>query len=103
MIAVPLTTPLDKDKSGYDVHRIRIPDSEKIVAEGERGLVGESLALTEQVRVLSVERLPATRSCRITPKMLYKIEAGVAFVLGMRVAPLQQTAGGPLKPPVKSN
>lgn len=102
VIAVPLTTPLDKDKGGYDVHRIRITDAEKITEAGERGCQGESLALTEQVRVLSIDRLPEKRSCRVRPTTIYKVETGLAFVLGMRITPLSPAPGGPLKPPVRN-
>jgi mRNA-degrading endonuclease toxin of MazEF toxin-antitoxin module len=100
VIAVPLTTPLDKDRDGYDVHRIRIKDAEKITDASERGCPGESLALTEQVRVLSTERLPERRSCRVHPSTIYRVETGLAFVLGMRITPLSPTSGGPLRPPI---
>jgi hypothetical protein len=58
-----VTTPLNKDHDGYDAFRIRIRDAERIVKSGEKGLDGESLALAEQIRVISTERLLDCRSC----------------------------------------
>lgn len=81
VVAVPLTSELHKIE-GARQFRILIPEKEKIQEPGHtKGCPGESLALTEQVRVLSAERLPPQRAARLTERALGAVEAGIAFVL----------------------
>jgi mRNA-degrading endonuclease toxin of MazEF toxin-antitoxin module len=83
VIAVPLTTELHKIEK-CRMFRILIPDSQKIQEPSHpKGCHGESLALTEQVRVLSIERLPSMRAASLTPRAIGAVEAGIAFVMGV--------------------
>ena len=82
VVAVPLTSELHKIE-GARQFRILIPESPKIQEPGHpKGCKGDSLALTEQIRVLSIERLPARRAARLLPeRAMGAVEAGMAFVL----------------------
>jgi mRNA-degrading endonuclease toxin of MazEF toxin-antitoxin module len=84
VIAVPLTGRLLKAER-CRTFRILIPDAEKVQdPKHNKGCKGDSLALTEQIRVLSIERVPPQRAAYLTPRALASVEAGVAFVLGIR-------------------
>ncbi len=78
VIGVPLT--LKGHKAGGN--RIMVPQSEITVDPGTLGC-SESVALTEQVRVLAVERLgvPPLRVARLSAAIMAKIEAALAEVL----------------------
>lgn len=78
-IVVPLTSQIKKIRQ----HRIHIPPKEIIVGPGEKGLTGDSMALTHQVRVVSFLRLDETRVARFTPAAMGSIEAGLVFVLDL--------------------
>jgi mRNA-degrading endonuclease toxin of MazEF toxin-antitoxin module len=79
-VVVPLSEQLHKANRN---HRIRIPESEKIQETGTRGCPGESLALTEQVRCISRERLDPKRVARLKSVAVAAVEAGVKYVLGI--------------------
>jgi mRNA-degrading endonuclease toxin of MazEF toxin-antitoxin module len=81
VVAVPLTAELHKIENARQF-RILIPDSQKIQEPGHpKGCKGDSLALTEQVRVLSIERLPSQRAARLPERAMGAVEAGIAFVI----------------------
>lgn len=81
VVAVPLTSELHKIGNARQF-RILIPESQKIQEPGNpKGCKGDSLALAEQVRVLSIERLPSQRAARLQERAMGAVEAGIAFVL----------------------
>jgi len=79
-VVVPLSERLHKANNKY---RIRIPESEKIQESGTAGCKGESLALTEQIRCISRDRLGDKRLARLTPSAVAAVESGVAYILGI--------------------
>ncbi len=80
VVAVPLTSRLKKANRR---HRILIPASEIIQEPNAPRAVGESIALTEQVRVLSIDRLGPTRLAHLTPAAMAAVEAGLCYVLAI--------------------
>jgi mRNA-degrading endonuclease toxin of MazEF toxin-antitoxin module len=81
VVAVPLTSKVHRAEGNYRFFRILIPAKEFIPEPGFGGKFADSLALTEQVRVLSIPRIPVNRSGRLTPKAMAAVEAGLAYVL----------------------
>ncbi len=80
VIAIPLTSRIQKQNRQF---RILIAGS-NIILDPQSGMMpGDQLALTEQLRALSIDRLEYPRAARLTDTALYAIEAGVAFVLDM--------------------
>src|SRR5205807_8541416 len=79
-IGVPLSMQAQKQNRQF---RIAITQPNIILDPGSTLMPGERVALTEQVRVLSVERLEFPRSGRVTNAALYAVEAGLAFVFEM--------------------
>jgi mRNA-degrading endonuclease toxin of MazEF toxin-antitoxin module len=79
-VVIPLSGSLTKTPRQF---RIRIPQSEKIDVPGTTGCPGDSLALTEQIRVISVNRIDRRKGkvARVTPQALAAIEAGIKYVL----------------------
>ena len=77
VIAVPLSTKLNKKNRQ---HRIFIPKNEMIL-EGAVNLQ-DSIALTEQLRALSTDRLES-RAGRLTPTAIAAVEAGIQYVLAL--------------------
>src|SRR5437879_8325635 len=63
VIVVPLTSNMAKKNRQF---RIAIPESQKVQEPGTSGCPGESLALTEQVRMISKDRLDNHRVARVT-------------------------------------
>lgn len=82
--AVPLSSQLAKEER-FRNHRIRIPEKDILPITGSTGqpLSGDSLALTEQLRVLSHHRLIGEPPARVAAVSLYSIEAGIRHVLGL--------------------
>ena len=78
-IIVPLSSQLHKGNREF---RIRIPQSEMIPDPGCT-CPDESIALSEQVRCISRDRLDARRVGRLKPVGLAAVEAGVKYVLGL--------------------
>jgi hypothetical protein len=79
VVAVPLSMKAHKQNRQF---RISIADSEIIREPGNTSLMpAERIALTEQLRALSVDRLEFPRAARLTDTALYAVEAGIAFVL----------------------
>jgi mRNA interferase MazF len=76
-IIVPLSNQLQKVNRH---HRIKILESEKIQEAGTPGCPGESLALTEQIRCISQQRL-GQKVASVKPVAIAAIEAGIKFVL----------------------
>jgi mRNA-degrading endonuclease toxin of MazEF toxin-antitoxin module len=79
-IVVPLTSQLDKPNR---VHRIRVLESHKVQELGTNGCPGDSLALTEQVRCISRERLDGKRVARLKSVAIAAVESGIKYVLGI--------------------
>ena len=79
-IVVPLTSKLDKPNP---MHRIRVHESSKTQEAGTDGCMGDSLALTEQLRCIARSRLDQKRVAKLSPAAVAAIEAGVKYVLGI--------------------
>ena len=77
VIAVPLSTKLNKKNRQ---HRIYIPKNEMILEEAVN--LQDSIALTEQLRALSTDRLES-RAGRLTPTAIAAVEAGIQYVLAL--------------------
>ncbi len=80
VVIVPLTEKIQKQNRQF---RIFIPDTHKIQEPGTPGLVGDSVALTEQVRIIGKERMDSKRVARVTADALAAVESGLAYVLGI--------------------
>ncbi len=80
VVVVPLTAKIQKANRNF---RILIPDSQKIQELGTSGCTGESLALTEQVRVMDKFQLDDRRVARLVPAAIGAVEAGLRYVLGI--------------------
>ena len=78
VIGVPLSFQTHKANRQF---RIRILASEIILDPGSTLDPGERIALSEQVRALSVERLEPTRQAKVSDNAVYSVEAGLAFVM----------------------
>ena len=83
VIAVPLTS---RNKANPQF-RIQIPDGEKFDEPGTRGWAGFSVALTEQIRILDLQRLglQPVKVGHVKPRGMNMVEAGILFVLGIPV------------------
>lgn len=80
-VVIPLTRRIEKQNRNF---RIRVLESHKIPEPGyERMMSGDSIALTEQIRFISADRMDGKRVAVITPLALAAVEAGVKFVLGI--------------------
>lgn len=81
VIGVPLSVAA-AEKGKMNVHRILVPQSEITEEPGTEGCK-ESVALSEQVRVLAVERLgvPPKRLATLSPAIMAKIEVALAYIL----------------------
>ena len=78
VVGVPLSQKINKQNKWF---RIFIPNSNIVYDPGSTLIPGDRIALTEQVRALSIERLEAPRAGRLTDNALYSVEAGLAYVL----------------------
>lgn len=79
VIGVPLSSNIQKQNA----HRILVGPSDIINEPGTRGCQ-PGVALIEQVRVLSTVRLGTdVRLARLTPTAMAKVEAALAYVLGI--------------------
>ena len=81
VIGVPLSFEVQKKNRTF---RIAILATDIILEPGATLDPGERVALTEQVRVLSTERMEFPRQGRITETALYAVEAGLAYVLDIQ-------------------
>jgi len=81
VIGVPLTFQVHKKNRQY---RIAVLASDIIMDTGSTLDPGERVALTEQVRCVSVERLEPDRQAKLTDTAIYAVEAGLAFVMDIR-------------------
>jgi mRNA-degrading endonuclease toxin of MazEF toxin-antitoxin module len=84
--AIPLTSKLEKDQgSNFRFYRIRLFEAQHFVKyevpRTQPGFEGDSLALTEQLRVFAHDRLMGNPVAKVTTTGLAAIEAGVRFVL----------------------
>lgn len=83
VIAVPLSTQLQKEEA-FRGARIRILASHMTPippVPPNRALQGDSLALTEQIRVLAHKRLLDEPVARVSRTALLNVEAGMKYVL----------------------
>jgi mRNA-degrading endonuclease toxin of MazEF toxin-antitoxin module len=80
VIAVPLSLKVHKQNRQY---RILVTEANVLRDPGSSLIPGDRVALTEQIRSLSLDRLEPQRQGRLTDTALYAVEAGVAFVLAM--------------------
>ena len=92
VIAVPLTSPNTdsgepKDKGDFRFFHIRIPEREKLKDSNDGVCVGDSIALTEQIRVMSVRRFQQPRAAHISDAAMAAVECGIAFVLRIPISP----------------
>lgn len=78
VIGVPLSLRTHKANRQF---RIAIPPSHFIVESGQAVETESRIALTEQIRTISVERLEFPRIARVTDTALASVEAGIAFCL----------------------
>jgi hypothetical protein len=78
IVAIPLSLKAYQENRLF---KIRVPNSEIVYDMGSTLIPGDRIALTHQVRALSVERLELPRAGRLTDNALYSVEAGLAFVL----------------------
>jgi len=81
-IVVPLSTVVTKANRQY---RILIPENQKLSEPGTAGCPGESVALCEQVRIISKARMDSVRVAHLTAVAIGSIEAGLAYVLNIGV------------------
>jgi mRNA-degrading endonuclease toxin of MazEF toxin-antitoxin module len=83
VVGVPLSFQVRKKNRQF---RIGILETEIIHEAGATNPLdpGERIALTEQIRALSTERLEMPRSARISDTALFAVEAGIAFVLDIK-------------------
>jgi mRNA-degrading endonuclease toxin of MazEF toxin-antitoxin module len=83
VMGVPLSFQLHKKNRQF---RIAILAGDIIHEVGSTNPVdpGERIALTEQTRALSTDRLEKPRSARISDTALFAVEAGIAFVLDIK-------------------
>jgi mRNA-degrading endonuclease toxin of MazEF toxin-antitoxin module len=102
-VVVPLTSPVNKEtnrrKDEGDLARFRkrILESAKQRISGEpRECVGESIALAEQVRVMSTSRFKNPPFAILSKSAMSDIELGLAFVQGLPPPSTRM----PLMPPV---
>lgn len=86
--AVPLTSKIAKDTGDFRHFRIKLLDSELThydisgEAPPDRPLnIGGQLALTEQLRVLSHDRLLGDPVAQLSSKGIFSVEAGIRYVL----------------------
>jgi mRNA-degrading endonuclease toxin of MazEF toxin-antitoxin module len=88
VVAVPLTSKLHKDNDPvFRRYRIRVlsADVQRYTLQpGERGLNGDSLALTEQVRSMAHARLLGNPIAYLDGRILGALEAGAKEVLAFK-------------------
>lgn len=80
VIGVPLSFQVHK---GNRLFRIKVLATEIITDPGSTLDPGDRIALTEQIRALSVERLEFPRQGKVTDTALFSVEAGIAFILDL--------------------
>ena len=87
---VPLTSPINKetgqrkDTGDYSRFRRKIPEGAKNRFPGTgTPYSGESIALTEQVRVVSTDRFTRPPFAKLSDAAMASIELGLAYVLGI--------------------
>ena len=78
VVAVPLSQQVQQQNRQF---RILVPNTEIVYDTGTTLMPGDRIALTHQVRALSIQRLELPRVGRLTNNALYAVEAGLAFVL----------------------
>jgi mRNA-degrading endonuclease toxin of MazEF toxin-antitoxin module len=81
IIGVPLSFQTQKKNRQY---HIQVLATDIVMDPGSTLDPGDRIALTEQVRCLSVERLEPDRQARVSDTAVYAVEAGLAFVMDIR-------------------
>lgn len=77
-VIVPLTSNISKENRR---HRIRILEAHIINEAGSTSTIKESVALTEQIRCVSRDRLGSNRVAKLKPPAIAAVEAGIRYVL----------------------
>jgi mRNA-degrading endonuclease toxin of MazEF toxin-antitoxin module len=85
VVAIPFSRHVEK-KNRW--HRIFIPAAEIMVENGPdgapiSGIAIDRVALTEQVRILAIERVTLPRVGRLSAAGMGAVEAGLSYVLGI--------------------
>jgi mRNA-degrading endonuclease toxin of MazEF toxin-antitoxin module len=81
VIGVPLSFQILKKNRQY---HIQVLATDIVMDPGSTLDPGNRIALTEQVRCLSVERLESDRQARVSDTAVYAVESGLAFVMDIR-------------------
>jgi mRNA-degrading endonuclease toxin of MazEF toxin-antitoxin module len=81
-IVVPLTSKLGK-MDDFRGARIVVPESQKLPGKDGAPLSGDSLVLTEQVRVIAHERIIKGPVAKLSTAAMASVEAGLKHVLDM--------------------
>lgn len=86
--AIPLSSKMSKDIPEHRAHRIRIREDQILRYDLPEPITGfregtDSLALVEQVRVLSHDRLVGNPVARVPREVILVIEVALKFVFGM--------------------
>lgn len=81
VIGVPLSFQTQKKNRQY---HIQVLATDIAMDPGSTLDPGDRIALTEQVRCLSIERLEPKRQARVSDTAVYAVEAGLAFVMDIR-------------------
>ena len=79
-VVVPLSSVVTKANRQ---HRILIPEQHKLAEPGTCGCPGESIALCEQIRMVSKMRLDNVRVAHLTATAMGSVEAGISYVLNI--------------------
>jgi mRNA-degrading endonuclease toxin of MazEF toxin-antitoxin module len=81
-VAIPLSRQVHKAATARNI-RIIISEQQKPIEPGTTGSKGDSVALTEQIRFVSRDRMDAKRVAYVTPFALGRVEAAIRFVLAI--------------------
>lgn len=81
VIGVPLSFQAQKRNRQY---HIQVLATDIALDPGSTLDPGNRIALAEQVRCLSIERLEPARQARVSDTAVYAVEAGLAFVMDIR-------------------
>jgi mRNA interferase MazF len=81
VVGVPMTTELRK----AGAHRIQIPAVEIVKDVGCTSTIVNSVALTDQIRVLDISRLEERIGCLSTTATIGLLENGLAYLFDIRI------------------
>lgn len=81
-IILPLSS---TQKKNLKRHQINLREADKIQEPSTNGCPGDSLVLTNQIRVVSLSRFDNVRVARVIPTAMAQIEAGLVYVLDILI------------------